>query len=38
VFDLTLSFDNGPEPEVTPHVLDVLRKRGLASREGGDEE
>jgi len=29
VFDLTLSFDNGPEPEVTPHVLDVLRKRGI---------
>ncbi len=29
VFDLTLSFDNGPEPEVTPHVLDVLRRRGI---------
>ena len=26
---LTLSFDNGPEPEVTPHVLDVLARRGL---------
>ncbi|MBP0496371.1 polysaccharide deacetylase family protein [Roseomonas indoligenes] len=26
---VTLSFDNGPEPEVTPAVLDVLRKRGL---------
>ena len=23
MFDLTLSFDNGPEPEVTPHVLDI---------------
>jgi peptidoglycan-N-acetylglucosamine deacetylase len=29
VFDLTLSFDNGPEPEVTPRVLDALRKRGI---------
>ena len=29
MFDLTLSFDNGPEPEVTPFVLDVLRARGL---------
>jgi peptidoglycan/xylan/chitin deacetylase (PgdA/CDA1 family) len=29
VFDLTLSFDNGPEPDVTPHVLDTLRKRGI---------
>jgi peptidoglycan/xylan/chitin deacetylase (PgdA/CDA1 family) len=26
---VTLSFDNGPEPEVTPAVLDVLRARGL---------
>ncbi|MFH5924753.1 polysaccharide deacetylase family protein [Roseomonas xinghualingensis] len=26
---VTLSFDNGPEPEVTPGVLDVLRTRGL---------
>jgi peptidoglycan/xylan/chitin deacetylase (PgdA/CDA1 family) len=26
---LTLSFDNGPFPEVTPDVLDVLRERGL---------
>ncbi len=24
MFDLTLSFDNGPEPDVTPSVLDVL--------------
>jgi peptidoglycan-N-acetylglucosamine deacetylase len=29
VFDLTLSFDNGPEPDVTPHVLDILGKRGI---------
>ena len=26
VFDLTLSFDNGPEPDVTPHVLDTLAR------------
>ncbi|MBP0447193.1 polysaccharide deacetylase family protein [Roseomonas sp. SSH11] len=26
---VTLSFDNGPEPEVTPGVLDTLRRRGL---------
>jgi peptidoglycan/xylan/chitin deacetylase (PgdA/CDA1 family) len=26
---VTLSFDNGPEPEVTPGVLDVLRARRL---------
>ena len=29
MFDLTLSFDNGPEPQVTPFVLDVLARRGL---------
>jgi peptidoglycan/xylan/chitin deacetylase (PgdA/CDA1 family) len=29
VFDLTLSFDNGPEPGVTPRVLDALGKRGI---------
>ncbi len=29
MFDLTLSFDNGPEPEVTPHVLDILARRGI---------
>ena len=29
VFDLTLTFDNGPEPGVTPRVLDVLRERGI---------
>ncbi|HEY4252065.1 MAG TPA: polysaccharide deacetylase family protein [Roseomonas sp.] len=27
--EITLTFDNGPEPEVTPAVLDVLRRRGL---------
>ena len=29
MFDLTLTFDNGPEPDVTPGVLDVLARRGL---------
>jgi peptidoglycan-N-acetylglucosamine deacetylase len=29
VFDLTLSFDNGPEPDVTSAVLDVLARRDL---------
>ncbi len=29
MFNLTLSFDNGPEPEVTPGVLDILARRGL---------
>lgn len=28
-FDVTLSFDNGPEPEVTPKVLDILAAEGL---------
>ncbi|MCZ8150449.1 MAG: polysaccharide deacetylase family protein [Roseomonas sp.] len=27
--EVTLSFDNGPEPDVTPQVLDVLRRRGI---------
>ncbi len=27
--DVTLSFDNGPNPEVTPLVLDVLARRGV---------
>ena len=27
--DVTLTFDNGPEPLVTPRVLDVLADRGL---------
>jgi peptidoglycan/xylan/chitin deacetylase (PgdA/CDA1 family) len=31
MFDLTLSFDNGPTPEVTPLVLDVLARRGVKS-------
>jgi len=31
MFDLTLSFDNGPEPGVTPDVLDILARRGLKS-------
>jgi peptidoglycan/xylan/chitin deacetylase (PgdA/CDA1 family) len=29
MFDLTLSFDNGPDPEITPHILDVLARRNL---------
>ncbi|MEQ8584495.1 MAG: polysaccharide deacetylase family protein [Thalassobaculaceae bacterium] len=29
MFDLTLTFDNGPDPQVTPRVLDILRARGL---------
>ena len=29
MFDLTLSFDNGPEPDATPGVLDVLARRAL---------
>ena len=29
MFDLTLTFDNGPEPDVTPRVLDTLRERGI---------
>jgi len=28
---ITLSFDNGPEPEVTPQVLDTLRRHGIRS-------
>jgi peptidoglycan/xylan/chitin deacetylase (PgdA/CDA1 family) len=31
MFDVTLSFDNGPEPEVTPAVLDVLARAGARS-------
>jgi len=27
--DLTLTFDNGPEPETTPFVLDVLARRSI---------
>ena len=29
MFDLTLSFDNGPEPGTTPRVLDILAARGI---------
>ena len=29
MFDLTLTFDNGPDPEATPFVLDVLARRSL---------
>lgn len=28
---LTLSFDNGPDPDVTPRVLDALRARGVTA-------
>ena len=31
MFELTLSFDNGPTPEVTPFVLDVLARRRVRS-------
>jgi peptidoglycan-N-acetylglucosamine deacetylase len=31
MFELTLTFDNGPEPSVTPQVLDVLARHGIAS-------
>ncbi|KQT14462.1 MAG: polysaccharide deacetylase family protein [Bradyrhizobium sp.] len=27
--DLTLTFDNGPDPDVTPRVLDILGGRGI---------
>jgi peptidoglycan/xylan/chitin deacetylase (PgdA/CDA1 family) len=27
--DVTLTFDNGPEPAVTPRVLDILEKHGI---------
>jgi peptidoglycan/xylan/chitin deacetylase (PgdA/CDA1 family) len=26
---ITLTFDNGPDPEVTPHVLDILRRKNI---------
>lgn len=29
--DLTLTFDNGPDPDVTPMVLDVLARHGIAT-------
>ncbi len=28
---ITLSFDNGPDPDVTPQVLDILARHGLKS-------
>jgi peptidoglycan/xylan/chitin deacetylase (PgdA/CDA1 family) len=31
MFDLTLSFDNGPDPDATPLVLDTLARRGIRS-------
>jgi peptidoglycan/xylan/chitin deacetylase (PgdA/CDA1 family) len=31
MFELTLTFDNGPEPSVTPQVLDVLARHGVLS-------
>lgn len=30
-FDLTLTFDNGPDAETTPAVLDLLRARAIAT-------
>jgi peptidoglycan/xylan/chitin deacetylase (PgdA/CDA1 family) len=29
MFDLTLTFDNGPDPDATPLVLDILAKHGV---------
>jgi peptidoglycan/xylan/chitin deacetylase (PgdA/CDA1 family) len=31
MFDLTLTFDNGPEPDITGAVLDTLARHGLKS-------
>ena len=31
MFDLTLSFDNGPDPDITPSVLDALGARDIAA-------
>jgi peptidoglycan/xylan/chitin deacetylase (PgdA/CDA1 family) len=31
MFDVTLTFDNGPDPEATPYVLDLLKERGIPS-------
>jgi peptidoglycan/xylan/chitin deacetylase (PgdA/CDA1 family) len=31
VHDIVLSFDNGPEAATTPHVLDVLARRGIGA-------
>ena len=29
MYDLSLTFDNGPDPDVTPRVLDILGGRGI---------
>ena len=29
MFDLTLTFDNGPEPDITPGVLDLLAREDI---------
>ncbi|OPY94492.1 polysaccharide deacetylase [Bradyrhizobium sacchari] len=29
MYHLTLTFDNGPDPDVTPRVLDILGERGI---------
>ena len=31
MFDLTLTFDNGPEPDITPGVLDLLARERLTA-------
>ncbi|MGF6638026.1 peptidoglycan/xylan/chitin deacetylase (PgdA/CDA1 family) [Paraburkholderia sp. MM5496-R1] len=31
MFDVTMTFDNGPDPRITPYVLDVLKERGIAA-------
>jgi peptidoglycan/xylan/chitin deacetylase (PgdA/CDA1 family) len=31
MFDLTLSFDNGPDPDTTPFVLDTLARRDITT-------
>lgn len=31
MFDVTLTFDNGPDPNVTPWVLELLKQRGIAA-------
>ena len=30
-FHITLTFDNGPEPDVTPGVLDTLARTGVGA-------
>jgi len=29
MFDVTMTFDNGPDPEITPFVLDALKERDI---------